>query len=182
MAQYEGRVAVFRNRGNGTFWPKRDYSTPWFFHFTVADVNGGSPDLVFASWDLGRVGVLLNRGHGRFGALIQYRTLNGPTSLAVADVNGDRLRDILTLSNATEGGGNRVSVLLNRPGLCNVQDVFRMTLPAARANLARGNCRLGRVTWGHSTVKRGLVMRQRPKFGAVLRRGSAVDVVLSLGR
>jgi intracellular sulfur oxidation DsrE/DsrF family protein len=182
IVQYESRVTVFINRRNGTFERRRDYSTPWFFDLTVADVNGGSPDLVFASWDRGRVGVLLNRGHGKFGGLLQYRTLDGPTSVAVADLNRDRSGDVLTLSNATDGGGNRVSVLLNKPGLCNVQDAFRKTLPAARATLARGNCRLGRVTWDHSTVKRRLVMGQRPKFGAVLRRGSAVDVVLSLGQ
>jgi VCBS repeat protein len=182
IAQYEGRVAVFINRGNGTFRRKRDYSTPWFFDFTVADVNGGSPDLVFASWDLGRVGVLLNRGHGKFRRLLQYRTLDGPTSVAVADVNGDRSGDVLTLSNATDGGGNRVSVLLNTPGLCNVQEVFQKTLPAARATLARGDCRLGPVTWGYSTVKRGRVMAQRPRFGAVRRRGSRVNLVLSLGQ
>ena len=182
IAQYEARVAVFTNRGNGTFGPKRSYSTPWFFHFTVGDVNGGSPDLVFASWDLGRVGILLNRVRGRFGQLLQYRTLGGPDFPTVADMNGDRSPDVLTLSNSVDGGGDRVSVLLNKPGLCNVQDAFRKTLVAARATLARGDCRLGRVTWGHSTVKRGLVMGQRPKFGAVLRRGSAVDVVLSLGQ
>jgi FG-GAP-like repeat len=179
IAQYEGRVAVFINRGNGTFRRTRDYSTPGFFHFTVADVNGGSPDLVSASWDLGRVGVLLNRGHGKLGRLLQYRTLAGPTSVAVADLNGDRSGDVLTLSDR---GGKRVSVLLNKPRLCNVQDVFRKTLPAARATLASGGCRLGRVTWGYSTVKRGHVMAQRPRFGAVLRDGASVDIVLSLGR
>jgi FG-GAP-like repeat len=183
IAQYEGRVAVFINRGNGTFRRKRDYSTPGFFHFTVADVNGGgAPDLVFSSWDLGRVGVLLNRGHGRFSSLLQYRTLGGPVSLAVADLNGDRTKDVLTLSNATEGPGNRVSVLLNMPGLCNVQDVFQKNLVGARATIAHGGCRLGRVTWGHSTVKRGHVMAQRPRFGAVLREGGRVNIVLSLGQ
>jgi hypothetical protein len=183
IAQWEARVSVFTNRGNGTFRPKRDYRTPWFFHFTVADVNGGgAPDLVFASWDLGRVAVLLNRGHGTFRALLQYRTVDGPTSLAAVDLNGDRSRDVVTLSNATDGGGNRVSVLLNKPGLCNVQEVFLKNLLGARATLARGGCRLGRVTWGHSRVPRGRVMGQKPKFGAVLRRGSAVDVILSLGQ
>jgi hypothetical protein len=182
IAPYNGRVAIFVNRGNGTFRRKRDYSTPGFFHFVVADVNGGSPDLVSASWDLGRVGVLLNRGHGKLGKLLEYRTLGGPTSMAVADLNGDHSRDVVTLSNATDGGGNRVSVLLNKPGFCNVQDVFRKSVPAARATLAHGGCRLGLVSWGHSTVKHGLVMAQRPRFGAVLPGGSKVDVVVSLGR
>jgi hypothetical protein len=180
---FETRVAVLANRGNGTFRSRRTYRTPWFFHFTVADVNGGgAPDIVLSSWDLGRVGVLQNRGHGRFSSLLQYRTLGGPVSLAVADLNGDRTKDVLTLSNATEGPGNRVSVLLNKPGLCNVQDLFQKNLVGARATIAHGGCRLGRVTWGHSRLKRGRVMGQRPKFGAVLRRGSAVDVVLSLGQ
>jgi hypothetical protein len=180
---YEARVAVLANRGNGTFRSRRTYHTPWFFHFTVADVNGGgAPDIVFSSWDRGRVGVLLNRGHGMFRPLLQYRTLDGPTSLAAVDLNGDRSGDVVTLSNATDGGGNRVSVLLNKPGLCNVQDVFQKNLLGARATIARGGCRLGRVTWGHSTVKRGLVMGQRPRFGAVLRDGASVDIVLSLGR
>ena len=75
-----------------------------------------------------------------------------------------------------------MSVLLNKPGLCNVQDVFQKNLVGARATIAHGGCRLGRVTWGHSTVKRGLVMAERPRFGAVLRRGANVDIVLSLGR
>lgn len=182
VAQHGSRVSVFLNRGNGTFLRKHDYPAPWYFHFTVGDVNGGAPDLVFASWDLGRVGVLLNRGHGMFGALLEYRTLGGPTSVAVADLNDDRARDVLTLSNATDGGGDRVSVLLNAPGKCDVQDVFRSTLEAARARLVRGDCRLGRVTWGYSTVKPGRVMGQRPKFGTVLQRGTAVDVVLSRGQ
>jgi FG-GAP-like repeat len=180
---FETRVAVLVNRGNGTFRSRRTYRTPWFFHFTVADVNGGGAlDIVLSSWDLGRVGVLQNRGHGRFSSLLQYRTLGGPVSLAVADLNGDRTKDVLTLSNATDGGGNRVSVLLNKPGLCDVQDVFQKTLAVARAMLARGGCRLGRAAWGYSTVKRGRVMRQQPRFGTVLRRGSAVDVILSLGQ
>jgi hypothetical protein len=183
IAGYETRVAVLANRGNGTFRSRRTYRTPWFFDFTVADVNGGGPpDIVLSSWDRGRVGVLLNRGHGTFRQLLQYRTLDGPTAFAAVDLNGDRSRDVVTLSNATDGGGNRVSVLLNKPGLCNVQDVFQKNLRGARATIAHGGCRLGRVTWGHSTVKPGLVMAQRPRFGAVLRDGSSVNIVLSLGR
>jgi hypothetical protein len=180
---YEARVAVLANRGNGTFRSRRTYRTPWFFDFTVADINGGgAPDIVLSSWDRGRVGVLLNRGHGMFRPLLQYRTLDGPTSLAAVDLNGDRSRDVVTLSNATDGGGNRVSVLLNKPGLCDVQDLFQKNLRGARATIASGGCRLGRVTWGHSRVKRGHVMAQRPKFGAVLRDGGRVNIVLSLGR
>ena len=41
-------------------------------------------------------------------------------------------------------GPSNASVLLNRPGLCNVQDVtYDFTLAAARQRLAAGGCRLG---------------------------------------
>ena len=176
-------VSVYKNSGAGRFRDKRNYPPHgWYNEFVVADVNGGgSPDLVFQSWDFGRVGVLLNRGNATFRRqLLEYYVAWGPIALAAVDLNGDRSRDVLTLTD--DLGGNRVSVLLNKPGKCDVQDVFRRTLDAARARLTRGGCRLGRVTWGHSTVPPGHVMGQRPKFGAVLHGGSTVDVILSGGR
>jgi hypothetical protein len=176
-------MSVFKNSGDGRFGHKRNYPpVGWYLDFVVADVNGGgAPDLVFQSWDFGRVAVLLNRGNGTFSQqLLEYHTSWGPVALAVADLNGDRSSDVLTLSDGL--GGNRVSVLLNTPGKCDVQDVFRKTLEAARSRLARGGCRLGRVAWGHSRLPVGLVMGQRPKFGAVLRGGSTVDLILSRGQ
>ena len=74
-----------------------------------------------------------------------------------------------------------VSVLLNKPGLCNVQELRRQTLKAAKQTLARVNCRVGKVSFDYSRTIKGLVIRQKPKLGAVLPRGSKVDVVISRG-
>jgi beta-lactam-binding protein with PASTA domain len=49
------------------------------------------------------------------------------------------------------------------------------------ADLARVNCRVGKVSLDYSRTIKGLVIRQRPKLGAVLPRGSRVDVVISRG-
>jgi beta-lactam-binding protein with PASTA domain len=58
-----------------------------------------------------------------------------------------------------------------------------MTLPAAKRALARINCRVGKVRYAYSKgVKRGLVISQRPSFGAVLSRGGKVNLVVSRGR
>jgi beta-lactam-binding protein with PASTA domain len=49
--------------------------------------------------------------------------------------------------------------------------------------IARVNCRAGKVSRLYSKrVKRGRVISQKPKFGAVLPGGSTVNLVVSLGR
>ena len=68
-----------------------------------------------------------------------------------------------------------VSVLLNNPGLCTVQNVSRKTLPIAKRTMARANCRVGRIRRVYSTtVKQGRVISQKPRFGAVLPGGGKV--------
>jgi PASTA domain len=91
------------------------------------------------------------------------------------DLNGDRRRDLVVMNSST------VSVLLNKPGLCNVPELRRMTLRSAKQTLARVNCRVGKVTFDYSRTIKGPVIRQKPKLGAVLPRGSRVDVVISRG-
>jgi serine/threonine-protein kinase len=74
-------------------------------------------------------------------------------------------------------------VLINTPGLCTVQDVEGMTLPAAKRTIARANCRVGRVRRAFSkTIKKGRAISQKPKPGAVLRGGGKVNLVVSRGR
>jgi FG-GAP-like repeat len=179
------KVSVFVNRGNGRLVSRRDYAfTPLYNQLVVGDVNGGgSPDLVFASWDLGRVAVLVNRGKGTFRRPIEFNTGAGPVALALPDLDGDGSSDIVTMSEAevVDGRGDRISALLATTGLCNVQDVFGRPLASVPELLARGHCRLGRVTWGYSSVRKGHVMGQRPKFGAVRPRGTAVNVNVSRG-
>ena len=49
--------------------------------------------------------------------------------------------------------------------------------------LARVNCRVGRVRHTYSkTGKRGRVISQKPRFGAVLPAGGKVNLVVSRGR
>jgi hypothetical protein len=77
----------------------------------AADLNGdGQLDLLTANHSSSTVGVLLGTGTGSFGSLALYSTGAGsfPSSLAVADVNGDGHPDVLTANSLL----NTVGVLL----------------------------------------------------------------------
>ena len=180
------RISVLLSKGNGRFPARRDYETGWIYSVAIGDLNGDrKPDLV-----VGDVGgfpsVLLNRGNGSFQAQLNYRVetklmsnSSGGEWAAIGDLNGDGIVDLAT-SNADN---DTVSVLINTPGLCNMQDVRRMTLPAATRMLSRVNCSVGEVSSDYSAVfKRGLVMWQKPAPGAVRPNPSKVDLVVSLGR
>ena len=102
-----------------------------------------------------------------------------PLSVAIGDLNGDDKPDLATANH----GANTVSVLLNTPGLCTVQNVKRQTLPATRRTIARANCRVGKIRRAYSkTVRKGRVTSQKPGFGAVLPGGGKVNLVVSRGR
>lgn len=74
-------------------------------------------------------------------------------------------------------------MLINAPGLCNVQNVLGMRLLAAKRTLARINCRVGKVRYAFSKrAKKGLVISQNPLFGAMRPRGTKVTLVVSRGR
>jgi hypothetical protein len=179
-------VSVLLNRGGGRFRARRDYLTLWISSLAIGDLNGdGKLDLVAGSPD-GFVSVLLNSGDGRFQVKLDYRVQAklkhesaGGESVAIGDLNGDGKVDLATLN----GDDDTVSVLINTSGLCNVQDVRRMTLAVATRTLARVNCHVGEVGSDYSKAfKRGLVMWQKPTPGAVRQNGGKVDLVVSLGR
>jgi hypothetical protein len=119
--------------------------------------------------------VLLNRGDGSFEARLDYATGNAPWSLAIGDLNGDGKADLATANpNAYS-----VSELLNTPGLCTVQNVKGKTVPAAKQRIARANCRVGRIRRAYSkSVEKGRVISQKPTFGAVMRGGGKVNLVV----
>ena len=171
-------VAVLLNRGDGSFRAKVDYRTgrdPALV--AIGDLNGDRrPDLVTANRS---VSVLANNGDGSFQAKRDYAT-GRAFRVAIGDLNDDGKADLAT---ANGGGANSVSVLINTPGLCTVQDIKRQRLPTAKRTLARANCRVGKIRRAYSkTVRRRRVISQKPKFGAVLRGGGKVNLVVSRGR
>jgi hypothetical protein len=172
---------VLINRGNGTLEPRRDYPIggPTGGPLAIADVNGdGTPDVTSANLQPGRVSVLLNRGAGRLQAKLEYRTGEFTNGLVTAELNGDGKPDVVTSSYYQSA----VSVLLNTPGLCNVQRVGGLALTAAKQKLARVNCRAGKVRRAYSKrVKKGRVISQKPRFGALRRGSSRVSLVVSRG-
>jgi hypothetical protein len=173
----ESSVSVFLNKGDGTFKELRSYKTgrnPGAANQVVAgDLNGdGKPDL---ATPLGRPSVLVNRGDGTFELKLEYP--GARTAFAIADLNGDGKPDLVTT------GQSSLHVLINTPGLCNVQGVLGMTPAAAKPKLARVNCRAGKVSRLYSKwVKKGRVISQKPRFGAVLPGGGKVNLVISRGR
>jgi hypothetical protein len=110
------RVAVLRNRGDGTFAAPSFWSTQgsWATSLLVGDVNGDrAPDLVTMNYNSADFAVLLNRGDGTFAKSVNY-LLSGsdyPRSIAMGDVDGDGALDMLV--GVASPYGARFAVLLN---------------------------------------------------------------------
>jgi len=178
-----GIVSVLLGKGGGRFGVHHDFRSGTMYgrSLGVADVNGDHKLDLAAIASSNAVSVLLNRGDGSFLPRLSYPvgpTQPYPASIAVGDLTGDGRPDLATANYWT----NTVSVLLSRPGLCNVQDVRRLALAAARSQLVRAHCVVGRVTYAYAKkVKRGSVISQSPRFGLVGPRGGKVRLVVSRG-
>ena len=132
--------------------------------------------------DSNRISLLVNAGGGRFLPALAYPTGELPQGVALGDLNGDGRLDLVS-ADSYEDVSNDLTVILSGPGLCDVQNVVKLTLAAARTKLTRAGCAAGKVrTSSSKTVRKGLVAAQRPAFGAVLRGGAKVSLVLSRGR
>jgi FG-GAP-like repeat/FG-GAP repeat len=177
-------VSVLLNRGDGTFGPSRDYGLfkggpNWLVAgpnaVALGDLNAdGKLDVVTANVNA-HASLLLNTGAGVVGAL-DYPACGFGHAAAIADLNGDRRQDLAV-------AGHHLCVLINKPGLCDVQAVRGLTVFAARRLLARAHCRVGRVRRDYSDlVRRGRVASQKPGFAVVLAGGGKVDLVVSRGR
>src|SRR5439155_21396002 len=150
-------------------------------------VNGdGRPDFVSGYVadgieGLGPLSILLNRGDGRLEPSLVY-TARHSYSQAIADLNGDNERDLVTFGFAGS------SVLMKDRAFCDVQWVSdhwgaRLSLAGAKKKLARAGCRVGRIRSANDPrTPKGNVASQEPAPGAVRRRGAKVNLVLSKGR
>ncbi len=124
-----GGVDILINRGDGTFLPAAVYSTNSIppTGVAVGDFNGdGRPDLVVATGGQtcrilpdGTVvcttysGLLiyLGNGDGTLQAGVPYNTASGPSTIVVADFNGDGKPDLAT---ANPAAGTTISLLLGK--------------------------------------------------------------------
>ena|SRR5271157_189108 len=110
---FSSNISVFMGNGDGTFQPAVGYAIAAdAASVAIADVNGdGKPDLLVAnSGGIGTVGVLLGNGDGTFQPAVFYGSGGVyPSSVAVADVNGDGKLD-LVVGNFFGRVGNRSTV------------------------------------------------------------------------
>jgi hypothetical protein len=117
VANLYNDMAVLLGNGDGTFQPAVVYNPGGFDASSIVahDVNGdGKPDLLVANWFVnnqnskadGVVGVLLGNGDGTFQPAVTYDSGGlQPSSIAVADVNGDGKPD-LVVGNCSFSGGS----------------------------------------------------------------------------
>ena len=116
VANYgSNNLGVLLGAGNGTFGPTATYGSggnnPW--SVAVGDLNrDGRQDLVVANIgsSINDVGVLLGSGNGGFGTAAAYSSEgSSPTSIVVADFNGDGKQDFAATN---DGPNNNVGIRL----------------------------------------------------------------------
>jgi Bacterial Ig-like domain (group 3)/FG-GAP-like repeat len=111
---YGADASVYINNGNGTFTPGAVYSTRYIGTLVLADMNhDGRLDMVTTDSDNG-VEILAGNGNGTFSTTsIGGASYVGlvPGSVAVNDVNGDGILDIIVSSH------NGIGILLGRQNL-----------------------------------------------------------------
>ena len=129
-------ISILLGNGDGTFKPQRTISTGYYTvsSIAVADLEGdGKPaDIVvtnfqyssaYVSFPGSSVSVLLGNGDGTFKPPVKFSTNlpggtnYGPSSVAVADLNGDGKPDLVVTNYGYSGdlgsyAGDKVSVLL----------------------------------------------------------------------
>ena len=179
-------LTVLLNAGDGTFKAAHKYLA-WRNSLVeaVQDVNGdGRPDVVLLAVYAQVVSVLVNRGDGTFEPKLDYIPSRELWSInvAVGDLNGDKRPELVVPVGNSRNDSTYLSVFVNKPGTCNVQLVGGMTLAGAKKQLARVNCRVGKVRRVFSNwVAKGRVLAQKPGFGGEWPRGTRINLVVSKG-
>jgi hypothetical protein len=163
VSDYDHNINIFLGNGDGTFQQPIGVDTGEYPRFvSVVDVNNdGIPDLVVGNIgnsnevppSHGSVAVLLGKGDGTFQDPVQYSPFNYPSTLAVADFNGDGLPDI-AVTGAFDS--HAVDVLIN---IGDPAPDFGATIPpdASRDFAAATNAALApaQVTDRPTAVERG---------------------------
>jgi Bacterial Ig-like domain (group 3)/FG-GAP-like repeat/S-layer homology domain/FG-GAP repeat len=115
-----GGVSVLLGNGDGTFQPPLENSLRINYPFvTAGDFNGdGVVDLAVAfQTPTGNVPneftILLGNGDGTFGTGMTYPLIDGPASIAVADINGDGKADLAIGGfGVNDSGNDNLSIFL----------------------------------------------------------------------
>ena len=128
-------LSMLVNDGTSTFDPSLLFfdlgSSP--ADFIMTDLNGdSSPDLLVALSQVDEIVSFTNDGKGNFSEGTTFSTEDRPSSVAVGDLNGDGMQDIVT----TNAGGVSLSIFLsqcfligdvNDDGCVNLLDVAPFT-------------------------------------------------------
>jgi hypothetical protein len=107
-----GGVGILLGNGDGTFEPVANYPATGkgTVRLGVGDLNGDRiPDVVAMNNQTSDITVLLDNGDGTLQAGVDYPVTAVPMSVAIADFNHDRGRDLAVAAEL----GSRVSIFLN---------------------------------------------------------------------
>jgi hypothetical protein len=136
-------ISVLLGNGDGTF--RRQIVIPAGTRpsdVAVADINGdGKPDLIFSNYAADTISVVLGNGDGTFGPATVYPTnqgpgFAGPSGVAVADVNGDGIPDVMYADYVSANVAVRLG---NRDGTLGPEETFPTAAGAHAVSVADVN-------------------------------------------